>query len=200
MCIHILKMDYTGWFEALVLNLRRLLGNSFGTENVNKVFFKFSTVSELWRFYVDVAFIIVIVSFYKIETFHINITFQLISLFAKKEKEKNSTLCSIFQLSLQSTSFWVLFCLYGGVLPAHCMYKTVHNHNRCLKCPPSTWIHASQWRWLYFHKCSVRSPCRMITIIQSDINVKTSWLRNSGESEKNIIYIFCSKWSPQQPP
>jgi hypothetical protein len=42
-------------------------------------------------------------------------------------------------------------------------------------------------------------PSQTITIIQSNINVKTS-LGNGAESEKNIIYILCSKWSPQQPP
>jgi hypothetical protein len=41
-----------------------------------------------------------------------------------------------------------------------------------------------QWHWLYFYKCSTQSPSQMITIIQSDINMKTPWLGNGGESEK----------------
>jgi hypothetical protein len=40
--------SYTEWFKALVQYLRGLLGRSFGEENVNKVFFRLTTVSK-WR-------------------------------------------------------------------------------------------------------------------------------------------------------
>jgi hypothetical protein len=59
---------YTEWFKALVQCLRRMLGGLFGPENVNKIFFRFATVSELRRFCIDATFIIVIVDIYKMET------------------------------------------------------------------------------------------------------------------------------------
>jgi hypothetical protein len=71
--------------------LKELLGRSFGVES----FHTFTTVSELRRFYIDVAFIIVIVDFYNVETIRFNIMYQPSSLFAMKER--NSTLHIIFQ-------------------------------------------------------------------------------------------------------
>jgi hypothetical protein len=82
---------------------------------VSKFFFRFAIVSEVRSSYVDVACIIEIADFYKMQTIRLNTRCQLISLFAMKETNKaNSALCSIFQSSLQSTSFGVLFCSCGG--------------------------------------------------------------------------------------
>jgi hypothetical protein len=43
----------------------RLLGRSFGEENVNKAFYRFASVSELRRFYVGVDFNVAIVNLKK---------------------------------------------------------------------------------------------------------------------------------------
>jgi hypothetical protein len=66
--------------------IKEVLERSFGAEYVNEVFFpRFATVFELWRFCVDVCFIImIVVDLYSMETF-CNITCQLVSLFAIKE-------------------------------------------------------------------------------------------------------------------
>jgi hypothetical protein len=70
--------------QSCSTNFKKILGRSFGAENVNKVHFRFATVSDFRLFLcVDVAFITV--DFYKMETIRYNITFQLISLFAMKE-------------------------------------------------------------------------------------------------------------------
>jgi hypothetical protein len=74
------------------------------------------------------------------ETIRFNATCQLTSLFPIKQRTKaNSALCNIFQLSLQTTSFSVFFCLCGGDFSASQMYCTVHYRNRCSKCPASAW-------------------------------------------------------------
>lgn len=49
---------------------------------------------------------------------------------------------------------------------------------------------------MYFHELLARNPLQMITVMQSDINVKWFSLGKGDESEKK--YIFCSKLSPQQ--
>jgi hypothetical protein len=46
-----------------------LLGRSFGAENINELFLRFATISELRHFYMYVAFIIVIVDICKTESF-----------------------------------------------------------------------------------------------------------------------------------
>jgi hypothetical protein len=48
-------------------------------------FFRFASISDIQCFYVDIDFIIAVVYFYEIETIPLNITCQLISLFAVKE-------------------------------------------------------------------------------------------------------------------
>jgi hypothetical protein len=85
-----------------------LLGRSFGGENLNKDFHRSATVSELRRFYVEVAFIIVILDL-KIQTIRFNIVSQQGSLFEIKEKiqkeRTNYALRSVFQSSFQRTPF-----------------------------------------------------------------------------------------------
>jgi hypothetical protein len=76
-----------------------------------------------------------------------------------------------------------------GDLSEHWTYYTACNHNRCSKCPPTTWTHPSQQHQPYFHKLSVHCPCQMITIIQSDINEETSSLGNGRKSE-NMLFTF----------
>jgi hypothetical protein len=58
-------------------------------ENVNKVF-QFATVSKLRHFYVDIAFIIVIVDIYKMETIRFNNT-SAEFLHCNRRKKVNST-------------------------------------------------------------------------------------------------------------
>jgi hypothetical protein len=55
-----------------------LLGRSFGAESANEIFLIFVTVSELRRFCVDVAFIIVVVGFYKMGTTGFNVSVDLL--------------------------------------------------------------------------------------------------------------------------
>jgi hypothetical protein len=107
---------YTGWFRALIRYLRRLLVRSFGSGKDNSVFFfRFATFSELRHFYVDFSLISVIVDFYKTETIRFNITCHYEFLVCN-ERKKTYALFSIFQSSLQSTSFWALFCSCGADL------------------------------------------------------------------------------------
>lgn len=71
-------------------------------------FFRFASISDIQYFYIDIDFIIAVVYFYEIETIPLNITCQLISLFAVKEMYKvNSAICSTFQTPFQSTTYYL---------------------------------------------------------------------------------------------
>jgi hypothetical protein len=74
----------------------------------------FASVSELHRFYEDVAFIIWVVDFYILETIRFNII-SLAFLIWNKQKKENSALLSIFKLSLQNTYFdYISFYVVGN--------------------------------------------------------------------------------------
>jgi hypothetical protein len=94
-------------------------------------------------------------------------------------------------------AYRVLSCSFGGDLTACRMYKTVHNHVRCWKCPPSAWTRASQTGWLYFNELSTRSPCQTIIVIRCYFNVRTSSLGNGDEYEKKNYFHFCFRLIPQ---
>jgi hypothetical protein len=86
-------MSYTGRFKAVIQSLRRLLGRSLAAENINQVFKNKPPFQR--QVYVVVAFIIVIVDFYNVETIRFNIIYQMSSLFAMKGR--HYALRSIFQ-------------------------------------------------------------------------------------------------------
>jgi hypothetical protein len=48
----------------------------------------------------------VIVDFYKMETFHFNITCQLIPLFAVNERKKESKFCPLYHFSIVSSEYF----------------------------------------------------------------------------------------------
>jgi hypothetical protein len=77
-------------------------------------FFRFGTLSELRSFYFYVSFIAVIVVFYKVKTVCFNMSLPYPVCNGKKKVA--SALCTIFQSSLQSTSFRVLFGSCDGEL------------------------------------------------------------------------------------
>lgn len=103
----------TEWFEALVQQLT-MFGRSLGMENVNKVFFppRFTTIYELWLFKLMSLLLLLLPIFTKWKPF----VWMYLLNFLFVNKESYCTLCSIFEkLSLQSTSFWVIFSLCGGI-------------------------------------------------------------------------------------
>jgi hypothetical protein len=91
-----------------------VIGEIVWNKNVNKIT-RFATFSELRRFCIDIAFVIVIVDLQKMET--VRKKSQLIPSFTMKEtKRENYALCNIFQSSLLSNFFRFLFCLCEGKL------------------------------------------------------------------------------------
>jgi hypothetical protein len=94
-------------------------------------------------------------------------------LLAMKE---DSARCSIFP-SLLCTSFE--YFSVRVVQPYYRHYRLTLPFN-CLHCQQ-----LSGW-----------SPNQAITIIQNDINVKTSSTGNDGKREKKSYLHFCSNWSP----
>jgi hypothetical protein len=97
------------------------LEKSFAAQNVaqNKFSFRFATFSELRRFYADVAFIIVIVDFHKMETARFNITCQLISLFTITEKSK---FCPLYHSLIVTLEYF--FCAFLLVRWGHARLVT----------------------------------------------------------------------------
>lgn len=83
-------------------------------------FFQFTTISRLQYVYIDAAFIIVIVSFYKMETVYFNIMCHLINLFAMKGRKKASkqllSVIAFLSLNFRVLLFCALLCLYDGDL------------------------------------------------------------------------------------
>jgi hypothetical protein len=128
--------------------------------------FGFATVLGSRIFRVYVAFIIVVES-YKMETIRFNIKVSCYSY------------CNEINEILSFVAIPVL--VVGTCLLTVC---TVHNHNGCLKCPPSAWIHSSQWRQI--------DPLNASTFKRP--NSETFW------NLKKVICIFCSKLYLQQPP
>jgi hypothetical protein len=85
--------------------LKDVVGEIVWNKKCKQIFFRFATVSEFPRFYVEVAFSVVIVHFYKMETISFDMYRLIYSCSMNERKKENSAICSIFQSSLQSTSF-----------------------------------------------------------------------------------------------
>jgi hypothetical protein len=90
--------------------IMEVVGEVIWSENVNEVF-AHSPPFPSYVFFIGVAFIIVTVDFYKVETIRFNIICQLSSLFAIKER--NSALCSIFNHCFV-VLLLVPFCVVGS--------------------------------------------------------------------------------------
>jgi hypothetical protein len=116
----------------------------------------------------------VTVDFYKMETICFNMSVDF--LVCRERRKATCALHTILQQSLQSTSFWVLSCSCSGdlsdLLPV-LVFKTGN---------------ATSTTYMYFHRLSQHSLHQTITIIQSHINAKTSWLGNSGECGKTFTF------------
>jgi hypothetical protein len=87
-----------------------------------------------------VAFIIVIVKFYKMETIPLNIKCEFIPLLQRKKL--HSALCTIFNRHFRVLLFGVLSVRVVGTCQR--TERAVHNHNSCSKCPPTSEKNASQ--------------------------------------------------------
>jgi hypothetical protein len=140
----------------------RLLGRSFGAENVNKVLF-FQSPHRLQgtmflcctRFhYCDFRFQLNGISFY--------ITCHLISLFAMKERKKILPFVVFFNRHFRvALLFIVLFCSCGGDL-SDLLPVLLSQPDKC-------------FNYLFFHKLSARSPSQTITIMQIKFLTKISY-------------------------
>jgi hypothetical protein len=85
-----------------------------------------------------------IIDFYKMETVRFNMTCLLIILFALKERKEILPFVAFFNHYFRAFNFEYFSVHVVGT--CQCTECIVHNQNRCLKYPPSTWTHASQWR------------------------------------------------------
>jgi hypothetical protein len=90
-----------------------LLGRSFGAENVFS--FQICNSFRTATFYVDVAFIIMIVVVYKMEAIRLNITCQFISLFAMKGRNKERNQANSAILAFVNRHFRMLSFEYVSV-------------------------------------------------------------------------------------
>jgi hypothetical protein len=82
--------------------LKEVVREIIWSKKCKYIFYGFATVSKLLRFYICVAFIIVIIDFYKKETACFNVVCQLSSLFPIDER--NCVFVSVY-LPLRSTQF-----------------------------------------------------------------------------------------------
>jgi hypothetical protein len=181
---HTATVWYTEWFKTLEQNLGWLLGRSFGAENINEVYFRFATVSELRRFTL-VSLSLLRLSTFTIETIHFNISCQLILLFAMKEIKQILPIVAFF-----NRQFRVL--LFG--------YTSVHvlgTSQTCYRYYRPSLITALQLSVL-LQTFSAEPPSNDYNNTKGHQckNVATRKVANM----KNVIHIFFSKWSPQQPP
>jgi hypothetical protein len=120
----------------------------------------------------------------------------------KERKMAKSALHTIFQSSLQSSNFFFTtfrLCSCGGDLSALLPVLLSEPDNYACNCLyfqlsallPVLLSESDNYacNCLYF-QLTARSPRQTITVIQQVIDVKTSSLRNGGESEKETLFTF----------
>jgi hypothetical protein len=170
----IFKFHYTGWLKALVQYLRRLLGRSFGAENVNNLFF----IRHRFRFYVAVALYCCDRltgaprwEFVEVHTIDAQLWGSDSSTGNKSDKSPLHE-----QKSTQEGVLWSDDC------------KMLQRAQSALFLPFQT--RKSNWH------VTLKG---IVSILKIDNHNNKSEHGNGGESEKISIYMFCSKWSPQQP-
>jgi hypothetical protein len=99
-------------------------------------FFRFATVSKLQRFDIDVAFIIVVIDFYKMEAIRFNTTCQLSSLFAMEKRKRILLFVAFFNRQFRLLLFFITFLfVWRGVVRALTVLYMITN--RCSKCHSS---------------------------------------------------------------
>jgi hypothetical protein len=138
-------------------------------QRIQMCFYRFDSVSEL-RFLVLASLLLLWLSISTMRKQFVNILWQMSSLSTiegrKKERKEETLPLTMFQSSLQSTPFWVLFYWCGGDL-SDLLPVLLSESTNCAATVCTAINSLLAWNLL-----------QTITIIESDINVKTSSLRN----------------------